>query len=318
MENPPEIDDNDFAIPYIKDNMLQMVFAVCNPVIASEAQIGLALRILCGFGIDEIAEAFISNKETINKRLHRAKEKLRNEKVQMELPPENEMADRLDNVLQIIYLLFNERYYSTTQNEILRKDFCLEALRLALLLTEYKKTNLPKTNALIALMCFHISRFKARQSADSFYILYEQQNEQLWDKELFNKGIHFLNLSAQGNELSSYHLEARIAYWHCIKEDTSEKWEEILALYDQLSLINYSPIVALNRVFALYKVKGSKEALVEAEKLNLTNNHFYFTLLGELYTHTDTHKAKDYFQKAYVLSKTETEKKLLRLKMKKI
>ena len=132
-----------------------MLFAICNPAIASEAQIGLALRILCGFGIDEIAEAFLSNKETINKRLFRAKEKLRTEKVKMELPPENEIANRLDNVLHIIYLLFSEGYYSKTQNQILRKDLCLEAMRLGLMLTEYERTNQPKTNALIALMCFH-------------------------------------------------------------------------------------------------------------------------------------------------------------------
>ena len=143
-----------FSSENIKDSQLQMMFAVCNPLIASEAQIGLALRILCGFGIDEIAEAFLSNKETINKRLFRAKEKLRMEKVQMELPLENEIASRLNNVLHIIYLLFNEGYYSKTQNQILRKELCIEALRLGLMLTEYERTNLPKTNALIALNVF--------------------------------------------------------------------------------------------------------------------------------------------------------------------
>ena len=154
LEDP---DDINFSPENIRDSQLQMLFAVCNPAIASEAQIGLALRILCGFGIDEIAEAFLSNKETINKRLFRAKEKLRAENVQMELPAAGEISRRLDNVLHIIYLLFNEGYYSKTNNQILQKDFCLEALRLALLLTEYERTNLPRTNALIALMCFHAS-----------------------------------------------------------------------------------------------------------------------------------------------------------------
>lgn len=307
----------DFSLGNIKDSQLQMIFAVCNPAIASEAQIGLALRILCGFGIDEIAEAFLSNKETINKRLYRAKEKLRTEKIKMELPPENEIAARLNNVLRVIYLLFNEGYYSRTQNKILQKDLCLEAMRLCLLLTEYEKTNLPETNALLALMCFHASRFDARQTDDDSFIIYEEQNEELWDKELIGKGIHFLNLSMQGNEITSYHLEAKIAYWHCIKEDTKEKWEDILQFYDRLLLINYSPGVMLNRIFALYKVKGAIAAIAEAEKLKFENNHFYFLLLGELYKNIDEVKAKENLQKTLSLAKTNTEKEIIQKRINK-
>ena len=303
-----EMEELDFSNQNIKDSQLQMLFAICTPAIASEAQIGLALRILCGFGIDEIAEAFLSNKETINKRLFRAKEKLRAEHINMEMPPEPEISERLDNVLHVIYLLFSEGYYSQTQNEILRKDFCLEAMRLGLLLTDYEKTNFPKTNALMALMCFHASRFDARQDKEDALILYEDQNEALWDKELIKQGIHFLSLSAEGNEVSSYHLEARIAYWHCMKQDTNQKWNEILQLYDQLLLVNYSPGVVLNRIYALYKAKGYKTALAEAERLQLNDSHFYFLLLGELYKHEDVSKAKTNFQKALSLAKTQTEK----------
>lgn len=298
----------DFSTENIRDSQLQMLFAICNPAIASEAQIGLALRILCGFGIDEIADAFLSNKETINKRLFRAKEKLRTENISMELPPENEIAGRLDNVLHIIYLLFSEGYYSKTQDQILRKDLCIEALRLGLMLTEYKKTNLPRTNALIALMCFHASRFDARLTNGDALVLYEQQNEELWDATLINQGLHFLGLSAQGDEVSSYHLEARIACWHCMKKDTPEKWQNILQLYDELLRVNYSPSVALNRIFALYKVKGPQAALTEALALSMEDNHFYFLLLGELYRHLDKTKARSSFQVAYNLARTQTEK----------
>jgi predicted RNA polymerase sigma factor len=266
------------------------------------------LRILCGFGIDEIAEAFLSNKETINKRLFRAKEKLRTEDIKMELPPEAEISSRLDNVLHIIYLLFSEGYYSKTQNQILRKELCFEALRLGMMLIEYERTNLPKTNALMALMCFHASRFNARTTNEERVVLYEQQNEELWDTALINQGVYFLSQSAVGNEITSYHLEARIAYWHCIKEDTQEKWENILQLYNQLLTINYSPSVALNRTFALYKADGPQVALVEAEKLKLENNHFYYMLLGELYSHIDKQQAKMNFEKAYGMAKTETER----------
>lgn len=321
----PELQDSsldfiepDFSTQNIKDSQLAMIFAICTPAIASEAQAALALRILCGFSIDEIAEAFFTNKETINKRLYRAKEKLRSENVTLALPSEKEISSRLDNVLHIIYLLFSEGYYSRTQNKILRKELCWEGLQLGLLLTNNEKTNLPKTNALVALMCFHASRFTARQTADEYFIPYAEQNEKLWDLELFNHGVHYLDYAAQGGEMSSYHIEAQIAYWHCLKTDTPEKWESILKLYNQLLLVNYSPAVALNRIFALYKVNGWALALNEAKKLSLANNHFYFSLLGELYQHIDLEKARESFQQAYTLAKTQTEKNALQEKIKKL
>ncbi|MGN6295681.1 MAG: RNA polymerase sigma factor [Ginsengibacter sp.] len=311
-----ETKEMDFSTKNIKDSQLEMMFAICDPVIASEAQIALALRVLCGFGIEEIAEAFFSNKETINKRLFRAKEKLRVEKVQLEMPGENEIEARLDNVLHIIYLLFNEGYYSNTQNKILRKDFCMEALRLGLMLTEYSKTSLPKTNALVALMSFHASRLDARQNADNDFILYDEQDENLWDQDLIEQGIHFLNLSAEGDKLSSYHLEAGIAFLNCKKDDTKEKRESILHHYNLLLEINDSPGVALNRLYALYKARGKEIALAEAEKINLPRNHFYFTLLGELYAGIDNEKAKAHFERALSLAKTETERQIINQKIK--
>lgn len=318
-----ETEGFDFSPQYIKDSQLQMLFAVCNPAIASEAQIGLALRILCGFGIDEIAAAFLSNKETINKRLFRAKEKLREENIKMVLPDEQEISGRLDTVLHIIYLLFSEGYYSKTQDKILQKELCVEALRLGLMLTDYKPTDLPKTNALMALMCFHASRFTARSTESDgnnaeVFIDYEEQDEQLWDQELIRQGIYFLDRSVKGPELSSYHLEAKIAYWHCMKEDTTEKWEEILQLYNQLLLINYSPSVALNRTFALYKANGWEKALAEAEKLKLDDNHFYYILLAELYKHSDVNKTRLNLEKACHFAKTKTEKEHIAKKLQKL
>jgi RNA polymerase sigma-70 factor (ECF subfamily) len=149
----------DLSEKNITDSQLQMLFAICNPSISVEAQIGLALRILCGFGIEEIANAFLTNKETINKRLYRAKEKLQHEKVQIEFPSEAEISNRLETVLTTLYLLFNEGYYSESQDAVLREDFCIEAMRLAYLLIENEQTNKPDVNALLALMCFHASRF---------------------------------------------------------------------------------------------------------------------------------------------------------------
>ena len=304
----PEIDLSD---ENINDSQLQMLFAVCHPSVSAEAQVGLALRILCGFGINEIANAFLTNKETINKRLFRAREKLRIEKVAIDFPSENELVQRLDTVLTTIYLLYSEGYYSETQDAILREDLCLEAMRLTTLLLENEETNRPTVNALYSLMCFHSSRFAARKTDSGEIILYQDQDESLWDQALISKGAYYLNQASQGNSFSKYHIEATIAYWHTIKADTKEKWENILQLYNHLLQLEYSPIAALNRIFALSKVSGKATAIREAEKLQLTSNHYYYTLLGELYREIDNEKSKQNFQKALSLAKTETDIKTI-------
>lgn len=312
LEAPKDqIFEVDLSPQNISDSQLQMLFAICHPSISTEAQIGLALRILCGFGIDEIATAFLSNKETINKRLFRAKEKLRTEKVQILLPSEKEIETRLETVLTTLYLLFSEGYYSESKEEILRENLCNEAMRLVELLLEYPKTNLPKVNALYSLMCFHASRFAARKNENGEIILYHNQNENLWNYDLIAKGAFHLKQASQGQTFSKYHLEASIAYWHTIKEDSVEKWENILQLYNKLLTLEYSPIAALNRTYALAKARGNQQAIIEAEKLQLNTNHYYFTLLGELYKDIDALKSKTYLEMAFRLAKTESDKKLI-------
>ncbi len=310
--------DIDLSPQNINDSQLQMMFAICHPAISAEAQIGLSLRILCGFGIEEIANAFLSNKETINKRLFRAKEKLREEKIKIEFPGETEIDKRLEPVLTTIYLLFNEGYYSVSQNKTLRQELCFEAMRLCTMLVESKNTNRPQVNALLALMCFHASRFEARLGKNGELILYEDQDTNLWNTDLISKGGYFLNCATTGDQLSKYHLQAAIAYWNTQKADTKEKWENILQLYNHLLQIDYSPIAALNRTYALSKTNGKEGAIVEAEKLNLVNNHFYFTLLGELYTGIDNTEAERNFKQAFSLAKTATEKNTIQKKIDKL
>jgi len=307
----------------ITDSQLQMLFAICHPSIPTEAQIGLALRILCGFGINEIANAFLTNNETINKRLFRAKEKLRTEKVKtapiaIGIPDKAEINNRLETVLRTLYLLFSEGYYSESEDTILREDLCNEAMRLTFMLIENEQTNLPKVNALYSLMCFHSSRFAARKNEKGEMVLYQDQDESLWNQELITKGIYFLHESSKGNEISKYHIEASIAYWHTSKPDTKEKWDNVLQLYNQLLMFDYSPIAALNRTYALSKVKSKQEAINEAEKLKLTNNHFYFTLLGDFYTNVDNNKARENFEKGLLLAKTANDKKTIQAKIEKL
>jgi RNA polymerase sigma factor (sigma-70 family) len=302
----------------ILDSQLQMLFAICHPSIPAEAQIGLALRILCGFGIDEIAGAFLTNRETINKRLFRAREKLRVENVPIAFPPESELQSRLDNVLTTLYLLFSEGYYSESNNEVLREDLCFEAMRLTSLLMDFEPMNLPGVNALMALMCFHASRFTARKGEDGNMILYGEQDESQWDQALIARGAEYLKNASKGRQLTKYHLEANIAYWHTIKADTPEKWNNILQLYNRLLMMEYSPVAALNRTYALYKVNGREAAIAEAEKLKLTGNRYYFTLLGELYLPKDVGKALAHFQNALKLATTDHDRATILEKIERI
>jgi len=312
--NNPEF-EIDLSDQNIADSQLAMLFTVCNPSNSDEAQIALALNLLCGFGINEIADAFLSNKEVIYKRINRAKEKLKEENIKIQNPNPTEIKERIDTVLKTIYLLFSEGYYSTSQNTTLRKDLCAEAMRLTYLLIQNKTTHLPATNALMALMCFHSSRFEARTTENGEIILYQDQDESLWNQELIDKGTYFLSQSSTGNTLSKYHLEAGIAYWHTQKKDTPEKWEHILELYNNLIILEYSPIVALNRTYALSKVVGKQGAIAEAEKLQLTDNHFYYSLLGNLYSGYDNQKALQHFQTAFGLAKTNSDKNIINKNM---
>ena len=306
--------DIDLSPQNINDSQLQMMFAICHPTIPVEAQIGLSLRILCGFGIDEIADAFLVDKDTINKRLFRAKQKLRDDNVAINMPGPAELDSRLQAVLRTIYLFFNEGYYSVSANKTLRKDVCFEAIRLCYMLVENKSTNKPDVNALLSLMFFHASRFDARLDEKGEPILYEEQDTTLWDTDLIKRGEYFLNISASGYKISKYHVEAAIAYWHTKKSDP-EKWERILYLYNELLIIEYSPVAALNRTYALSKVHGKEKAIEEAKKLEVNEDHFYYTLLGELYTGIDNNEAKKNFERALQLAKTASDKNTIHKKI---
>lgn len=308
--------DIDLSVQNITDSQLQMMFAICHPSIPAEAQVGLALRILCGFGINEIADAFLTNKEVINKRLFRAKEKLRADNIVIELPSATEISKRLETVLTTLYLLYNEGYYSAHTNTSVRKELCAEAMRLTHLLTENEATNLPAVNALLALMSFQSSRFEARTNEQGETILYEDQDENLWDKDLIDQGKYFMDAAFDNNAaLSKYHLEAAIAFFHTRKADTKEKWGNILQLYNRLLITEYSPIAALNRTYALSKARSKEEAIAEAEKLDLKNNHLYHSLLGELYRGIDNRIAISHLEKALDMAQSDADKAVLRKKL---
>lgn len=302
--------DFEFSEQIISDSQLAMIFAVCNPINNSESQVALALQILCGFSVEEIANAFITKTETIKKRLLRARNNLRNNNFEIKALTELEIKARQKTVLQTLYLLFNEGYFSKSNNQFIRKELCSEAIRLNLILTENPLTNTPQANALLALMCFQSSRIEARTNEKGEAVLFDVQDKNIWDKSLIEKGNYFLVNATNRNEISKYHLEAGIAYWHTT--DSKDKWKNILQLYNQLILIEYSPITALNRTFAFSKIYGHEKAILEAEKLNLAGNNQYHELLGYLFTKSNIKKAIEHYEKAIKLTKSNTEKRTLK------
>lgn len=300
----------EFTDTLIADSQLAMIFSVCHPGNAPQSQICLALQILCGFSVEEIAGTFLTGTETIKKRLHRARTTLRNNQFQLRDLTETAIQSRLDTVLKTIYLLFNEGYFSRTGNQAIRKDLCSEAVRLAVLLAEHPVTNTPQVNALLALLYFQSSRLDARINDHGEAILLDQQDKSSWNQAFIDKGNHFLILACQGNQLSKYHLEAAIAYWHTTPNDT-DKWQHISYLYDQLLLIDQSPMVALNRAFVVSKLRGHDKAIGEVEQLALHDNSHYHSLLGYLYAGINTTVAISHYNTAIALSKSSMEKQTL-------
>ncbi|MEO9850315.1 MAG: sigma-70 family RNA polymerase sigma factor [Reichenbachiella sp.] len=298
----------------IEDSQLRMIFLLCNPELNREAQLCIALRILCGFSTEEIAKALLSNKESVNKKLYRAKKSL-----QERLSIEDELTasdyqDRLDNVLRVIYLLFNEGYYSSTDEENIRNELCWEAMRLGIFLSNQRHFEVDHVQALIALMCFQASRLKARQSDGGGDLLYDEQDQSQWDQALIQKGIQYLKMASKGERVSKYNLEATIAFWHT--QDQEGKWDQILMLYNKLLTIEYSSIIAMNRSYALAKAQSPQKAIVEALKLELQDNAHYFCLLAELYRmDQDIDLEINNLNKALKLVKKENETALIQRKL---
>ncbi len=305
----------DFSASNISDSQLKMIFTICNPIISNDAQICLALRILCGLGQDEIASALLTNKENVHKKIQRAKAKLKTEDLELDFSNEILVKSRLENVLKIIYLIFTEGYYSESGKNLIREDLCAEALNLAYLLLRNSKTNTHEVNALMALMCFYVSRQNARLGVDGEIILLEEQDCSLWNQELIEKGFFYLQKASGWPEKSTYYIEASIAYWEVFKGDNHLKWRNIYFLYDILHQTNPSPMVALSRIFALWKSEGTEPAIVALEKIQLPENQFYWTLKGDLIRETNFQLANECYEKASHFCKNDKEKRLITKKL---
>lgn len=299
----------------IQDSQLRMIFACCHPSIPTESQIALVLKTLCGLSSTEIAKAFLTNEENINKRIYRAKEKIRNHKIELELPSDDALPARLEGVLKCLYLLFNEGYNSSHPNQLIREELCEEAMRLTHLLTEYSTTNTAKTKALLALFCFQTSRLQARLDDKGNIILLKWQDRTKWFQPLIRKGFYFLDAAlTRPFETSVYHLEAAIASLHAsAKTFDTTNWKMIHFLYEQLYRIQPTSIIALNKAIALAYAHNKEGALGELKKIEgLENYYLYQTAIGEIYYElNDKDTAKKYYETAFSLTTSKQERQLL-------
>jgi predicted RNA polymerase sigma factor len=300
-----------------------MIFTCCHPSISRDSQIALALRTLCGFSIPEIASAFVSTEENINKRLVRARQKIRDGKIPFEVPSGNELIKRVQVVLETIYLLFNEGYSASKGDSIVRFELCEEAIRLAQIIASDQLIQ-PKGNvfALLSLMYLNASRFQARHDGEGNLLTMAQQDRSLWDKNMIRKGLDYLGQSTvTDDKVSVYHVLAAISAHHALAPDFgSTNWKNILALYDQLIRIDDSPIILLNRSVAVLKVRGAAMALAEIEKIEnsplLQTYHLFYSTKAEFLMELHQFEAAAaHLEKAIRLTHIKSEKDLLSKKL---
>jgi RNA polymerase sigma factor (sigma-70 family) len=310
-------DEAIFSEHEISDDRLRMMFVCCHPAIPAEAQVALALKTLCGFSVAEIGHAFLTTEAAIAKRLTRAKQKIHQARIPFEIPAGRELGQRLDNVLQSLYLLFNEGYKASSGESLVREELCAEAIRLAELLVAHQAGNQPKTHALLSLMLLNAARNPTRLDSEGNLLRLQEQDRTRWDKPTIARGMFHLAQSAAGDELSEYHLQAAIAACHCAARDyESTDWQKILSLYDRLIEFDQSPVVALNRAVAIANIRGPKaglQAVREVRDLDKLNSYYLlYAVLGEFEMRSgNLQAATEQFRKSFELAETKSERAFL-------
>lgn len=298
----------------IADSQLRMIFACCHPAIPEEAQVALTLKTLCGLSTEEIARAFLTQTDTITKRIYRAKEKIREQNIEPAVPQGAALTNRLDTVLKCLYLLFNEGYNSSHPEQLIRDELCEDALRLCHLLAIHPHTQMPKTKALLALLSFQASRLGARQEKKGQIILLKDQDRRQWNTDLIRQGFYWIEAAATGSEISVYHLEAGIASLHASAPSFEKTdWKSIYHLYEILYSLQPGPVVALNKAIASAYANSTTRGLEELLAIKgLENYHLWYATAGEFFLETnDKEKARLSFEKALSLTPSRTEKQLL-------
>lgn len=318
MDRPAQAADAAiFADQEIADDRLRMIFVCCHPSIPADAQVALALKTLCGFSVTEISRAFLTTDAAIAKRLIRAKQKIRDARIPFEIPAGDQLAARLDGVLQALYLLFNEGYKASSGKKLVREEICQEAIRLTALLADHAAGSAPKTHALLALMLLNAARLPARSDGDGNLLRLAEQDRSRWDQSLLARGMFHFARSAAGEELTQYHLQAGIAACHCAAKDfQSTDWRQILALYDRLLDFDDSAVVALNRAVALAYVHGPEAGIGAVgaipNQMELNSYYLFYAVLGDFESRRGNFSAAaDYFRRALKLTGLKSEQLFL-------
>lgn len=301
----------------IRDDALRLMFVCCHPSLPADAQVVLALKVLCGFSTGEIARAFLSSDAAIDKQLTRTKQRIRDSGIGFDLPQGTELASRLDGVHAALYLLFNEGYKASDGDRLLREELCQEAIRLMTLLVAHPAGGTARSHALLALMLLTAARFPSRLDEHGDLLRLDDQDRSKWNYALIGRGLTELIAAAEGHELSEYHLQAGIAACHCTAADyASTDWARILGHYDELARIKPSPIVALNRAVAVAHLHGPQaglDALAAIPQRDRLESHYLLhAVTGELHWRLKQDRAAaESFRRALRLAQVGPEQAFL-------
>lgn len=309
----PQLQDDENTGVLVSDSTLRMIFACCHPSLPNESQIALALKTLCGLSVPEIAKALLTTEDNINKRIYRAKKKLREEHIAFDIPIATSLNDRLNSVCKTLYLLFNEGYYAPHHKEVLRIDLCYEAVRL-LKEVESVFQDTAKVNALLALMMFSLSRFESRLNKDDSLICLQDQDRKKWDPDLIAQGMGYLTKAIQTKEVNTYQLLAGIGAEHCLaRYFASTNWQSIYQQYTILETLDPGFLITMNKLIAYYYLGHHKEALSALEHLksaiDFRESANYYLALGTLYL-DDKNIQKALFNLSKALSLTQHEREI--------
>ncbi|HWA25688.1 MAG TPA: DUF6596 domain-containing protein [Lacunisphaera sp.] len=301
----------------IHDSQLRMMFVCCHPGLVAEAQVALILKTLCGFGEKEIAAAFLAGEAAVTKRLVRARQYLRQQRVAVELPAAAALALRVEAIQQALYLLFNEGYKASHGDSLLREDLCAEAIRLGELLALHPAGDRPATHALLALMYFHAARLPGRTDDTGAVLLLAEQDRSLWRRGDIQRGVGHLGASSEGDRVTRYHLEAGIAACHALAPSfAATDWRQVLTLYDQLLALDGSPVVAVSRAVAVSRVEGAAAGLRALDEIvgsrTLANYHLFHSVRGQLLLEAgERRRAAECLGRALELATLPAERALL-------
>ncbi len=321
-EAPPQLTGPAPAPPFaneVADDLLRMMFVCCDPALAAESQLALALKTLCGFSTKEIALRLFTSEGNVLKRLSRARDVLRTS-FTLDTPPLAALLPRLEAVHRVLYLLFNEGYQSAQPTDVIRAELCHEAIRVTELLATHDLTATPETRALLALMYLHAARLQARIDELGDLVLLADQDRSRWDGELITQGLTWLDRSATGDRMSLYHLLAGIAAEHCLAPSFDEtRWQEIAELYTMLERIEPSPLYTMNRAIAVAQWQGPQAGLDLLVALTpprwLARYYLWDAVLADLYARCgNVAAALVCYQRALAGAPTDAERRLFQRK----